>query len=154
MAKRPQRTLTITVSTPGLRGTLAAFQRLPKSASDALRDQSLELARTLAVKVAAAGRADSPQSALMAPTVVARRDRVPVIVAGGTRRVGSRRKPAYKILFGSEFGSTHLPQFRPHLGRGSYWFFETVYDSQPQIMAAWNAAADTIVSDWSKGGDE
>ena len=150
MAKGGQGALTVRVEIEGAEETLRAFRRLPKDASAALRDRSMELAQTLAVKVAGAGNTDTPQSALVAVTVRARRDRIPVIVAGGAKRVGSRRKPAFKILFGSEFGSNHLPQFRPHQGKHSYWFFDEVYRSQSEIAAAWGKAADDVVRSFSR----
>lgn len=136
--------LTINVKITGARETLAAFRRLPKDASKALRERSLELAQALAGRVASAARADSPQSALMAATVKPRRDRVPVIEAGGTSRVGSNRVPAYKVLFGSEFGARVLPQYRPHQGRGSYWMFRTVEANEATLEAGWQKAAADI----------
>lgn len=142
MAKKA---LTVNVRIEGARETIAAFNRLPKEASDALRDRSLELAEALAAKASGYARQDSKQSALMAATVKARRDRVPVVVAGGAKRVGRNRVPAYAILFGSEFGSSRLRQYRHHLGRGSYWFFATVEKEQAEISAAWNKAADEII---------
>ena len=150
MAKGPQRTLKLEIRISGARETLAAFNRLPKVANAALRERSWELAQTLADQVAVVAYADSPQSALMAPTVKARKDRLPVIEAGGAKRVGRNKRPAYKILFGSEFGS-NLPQFRAHLGKGSYWFYSTVYAAQPTIAAAWARAADDIQRDFMKG---
>lgn len=136
--------IAIGIKVTGWNETLAAFRGLPKEASAALRDESTKLATTLAGRVANAARGDSPQSALMAPTVRARRDRVPVIEAGGTSRVGSRSKPAYKILFGSEFGARTYRQFRPHVGRGSYWMFKTVLANQSAIDQAWNRVATDI----------
>jgi hypothetical protein len=133
--------LTITIKVEGARETLGAFRHLPREASEALRRETLVLAQDLAGNVAAAARADGPQTALMAPTVRALRDRVPAISAGGSSRVGSRHKPAYKIVFGSEFGATVHHQFRPHLGRGSYWLFRTVEEHQAQIALAWQRVA-------------
>jgi hypothetical protein len=144
--------LTIGVKIEGARETLAAFRRLPKDASAALRERSMELATALAGKVASAARSDSPQSALMAFTVKPRRDRVPIIEAGGTARVGSNKVPAYKVLFGSEFGAVTYPQYRPHAGKGgSYWMFKTVEANQPAMDAAWNKAADDIQREFASG---
>lgn len=148
--------LTVRLHIEGARGTLKAFRDLPKDASDELREATLKLSETMASRVTAAGRSDSPQSALVAGTVKANRDRVPSISAGGAKRVGSNRKPAYKILFGSEFGSNRLKQFRPHLGRGSYWFFREVEDNQSDIADAWRKVADDVLKKWSnaaKGAD-
>ncbi|MBF8189124.1 hypothetical protein ITP53_26010 [Nonomuraea sp. K274] len=143
--------LTIKVRITGVRETLKAFKDLPEDASTELREGTLALSQLLAKKVEAAGRSDSPQSALVAGTVRARKDRVPVIVAGGPKKVGSRRTPARKILFGSEFGATTLKQFRPHVGNGSYWFFQTVEAHQHEIDSAWNKVAGDIARKF--GGD-
>jgi len=149
--------LTVTIRIAGVREVLAGFRALPKEAGDRLRDASTRLAGALAVDVAAAGRAEGAQAELVAATVKARRDRVPVIVVGGTRRLGSRRKPAFKLLFGSEFGASQsgdyaLRQFKPHLGAGSYWIFKTVDDgpAQARIDREWNVAADAIVRAFGK----
>lgn len=139
--------LTVNINVSGLRPTLAAVARLPKHAQDELRAASLELAGELAVSAAAAGRGEGRQAALVASTVAARRDRIPVITAGGTKRLGRNRAPAYKLLFGSEFGSNFYLQFgKPHRGSASYWFFDTVDREQAQITARWFAAADAIVA--------
>ncbi|MEQ4301594.1 hypothetical protein ABNF97_09405 [Plantactinospora sp. B6F1] len=141
--------LVVTLRLDGAQAVLRSFRDLPKDANDELRAASLALAETLAPKVAAAGRAEGRQAALLAKTVRAQRDRVPVIVAGGTRRLGSNRKPAFKLLFGSEFGSNFYRQFRPHLGSGSYWIFRTVDNNQQLISDEWNKAADRIVRKWA-----
>jgi hypothetical protein len=147
--------LKLTVHIEGLRETLAKLRDLPDEASDRLRDQATELAEDLAAAAADAARADrSPQSRLLAPTVKARRDRVPVVVAGGAKRVGSRRAPAYTVLFGSEFGSNRYGQFRKrHQGTRGSWFFPTVEARQSEIDAAWNKAADEIIAEFTAGGD-
>lgn len=144
-------TLTANVHVVGAGAVLAAFRRLPADADRELRETSMELSRTLAGRVAAGARSDSRQSALMAPTVRAGRDRVPMIVAGGATRVGSRRVPAFKILFGSEHGARSLHQFRPHQGAGSYWLFSTVEANEAEIGSAWRRAAGDIVEAFGRG---
>lgn len=142
--------LVVRVRITGVRETLRACRELPDDAQRELRDRSKALAESLAVQIRAAAVSDSGQSALMAPTVRARRDRVPVIVAGGPKRVGRNRKPAHKILFGSEFGSNALRQFRPHRGASSYWFFRTVEDNSARIDREWNAAASDVLARWGR----
>ncbi|HEX7038681.1 MAG TPA: hypothetical protein VF202_01050 [Trueperaceae bacterium] len=157
MAKR--QSLTLTLHIQGARETLRAFGQLPKEANDALRARSLELAESLAVKARGAGVAEGRQARLVASTVQARRDRLPVIVAGGTKRLGRKRTPAFGLLFGSEFGMDSRSgwyaaprydnatgqQYKPHRGRDSYWFFKTADDNQAEISAAWNRAADDVL---------
>jgi hypothetical protein len=145
--------LTITLEIEGVRETLAAFRELPKQATDKLRDAAGEIADELVPAVRGAARSDrSPQSALVASTVKVRRDRVPVLVAGGAKRLGVNRAPAYKLLFGSEFGSDRLGQFhKPHQGQEGSWFFPVVEAEAARIAAGWNAAADAIIREFNGG---
>lgn len=139
------KTLTVQIRIDGLRETIKALNALPKEAGTEIREKAGELSRKLADAAAASGRREGRQAALVAGTVKAARDRVPVVVAGGTKRIGSRRKPAYKLLFGSEFGANRLRQYRQHLGSGSYWFYRTIEDEQVTIAAEWLEAADEII---------
>jgi hypothetical protein len=141
------------VSTAGVRETLRAFNALPKEAADELRAASLDLARELAASAAAAGAIEGSQAALVATTVKASRDRVPAVTAGGTKRLGSRRKPAWKLLFGSEFGSNRFRQF-PHLhqGRDGIWFFPTIEHESGRIARRWQHAADNVIRAFASRG--
>lgn len=146
--------LTMNVNIDGVRETLAKLKGLDKAASDALRDHSDKLAGFLARQVQGRARGDrSPQAKRVAGTVRVMRDRVPVLQAGGTTRVASSRAPAYKLLFGSEFGSNVLKQFRKsHRGTQGSWFFGTAEDYSSEISQAWNEAADEVVEHFSQGG--
>lgn len=145
--------LTITVSAEGVRETLAAFRGMPREASNELRSAALDLSRELAASAAAAGRAEGSQAALVAGTVKAARDRVPVVQAGGAKRLGSRRKPAWKLLFGSEFGSNRYTQFpRLHQGRDGIWFFPTIEREAPAIARRWMVAADNVIRAFATRG--
>lgn len=144
--------LTVQVRIDGLRQVLAALNQLPKDADAEIRATARELADRLAVEAARAGRLEGRQAALVATTVKAGRDRVPVITAGGPKRLGRNRAPAYKLLFGSEFGSNFYEQFgKPHLSGGSYWFFDTVEREQGEISKAWLDAADEIITRFGVG---
>lgn len=144
MAKR---TFTINVNATGVRETLAAFNALPKEASAELRVAAQDLANLLAVKARAAATAEGSQAALIAETVKPGRDRVPVVQAGGSKRVGSRRKPAYALLFGAEFGSNRYSQFpRAHQGSKGIWFFPTIEANASAIARRWREAADNILT--------
>jgi|SRR5688572_3844 len=144
MAER--RTITIRLRIFGLRETLRAFDRLPDDANKELRAASLSIAGFLATEIRLSSRLNA-QSALLGPTVRAQKDRVPVVVAGGGRRVGRNRVPAYKVLFGSEFGATVLRQYRAHNGDG-YWFFSTVTLNRAYVEREYNEAADEIIQKW------
>lgn len=141
-----KRTITVTVRITGLRPTLAKFKALPKNADKEMRAASLSIAGVLAVDIKNEARANA-QSALMVPTIRAVRDRVPVVQGGGARRVGSNRVPAFKVLFGAEFGSHSLGQFRPFNTTG-YFFFPTVDESRDWIDREFNDAADEVLAKW------
>lgn len=148
------RALTVTVQIDGLRETLAALNRLPKDASAELRQKSLDLSRLLANRAAAKAVAEGRQGPLVATTVKPKLDRVPTVTAGGASpRLGRGRARPSELLFGTEFGSHRFKQFgKPHIGRGSYWFFRTIEDEQPAVARAWMEAADEIVRRFSQGG--
>lgn len=164
MAKK---SVTLTVRIEGLRETLRAFQDLPKDASTRLREESLKLAEKMAAKARADGMTDQdPRSKLLAGTVKAVKDRVPVIQVGGDKLLGRHGAPAYSLLFGSLFGmnarsgwyaktqykTSHGHQYREHRGRDAYWFFNVIERDQATISRAWNTVADGIVRDFSEGG--
>jgi hypothetical protein len=138
--------LTVTIEIEGLREALDALGQIGKEANGKIRDKAGEIAEEEAGRVRAAGRAEGRQAAIVAGTVKVRRDRVPVVQAGGGARIGRRKKPAGKLLFGSEFGATYLRQYKPHLGREGYWFFPTITDDQPLIERQWLQAADEILA--------
>lgn len=137
--------LTVNIKIDGVRETLAAISKLPKDAQNALRDAAKDLSEDMAVAVRASAVAEGSQAALLAVTVKASRDRVPVVAAGGTKRLGRNRKPAYKMLFGSEFGANRYEQFKPHIGTDGYWFFPTIEEESPAIADRWLKAADDVV---------
>lgn len=151
MAKR---SVTNTVEYDGLTETVAAFRKLPKEAKKRIKDAAASITKKLEPKARAAAASDfSPQSSLAVSTIKAQGGSEPVIKAGGSRRVGSRRTPVYKVLFGSEFGSNRYPQFgRAHTGQSGNWFFPVVEQNSRTIADEWGNAADDIVRDFTQGG--
>lgn len=153
MAKRTSMMLRIRID--GLHETIRAFRDLPKDANRELRQRTLKLSEDLADKVEAAARRDSEQSALLAPTVRAQKDRTPSIRVGGTKRVGRNRVPAYKVLFGANFGARYLTQFRAWnggAGNEDYFIYSTVEENEPLIADAWRRVADDVLREWGRGG--
>lgn len=142
--------IVVRIRITGGRETLAKFRDLPKDASAALRDANVEISKDLAEKIATAATASSKQSALVAPGIKARRDRVPSVEVGGRRRVGRNKVPLEKILFGANFGATRLKQYRPHRGAGDddYWFFSTVEANEADIVQQWESAVDEVLRKW------
>ncbi|PZG18983.1 hypothetical protein C1I95_12455 [Micromonospora craterilacus] len=141
----------ITVRVDGVWPVLRDLQMLPADADQETREVGSRLAVALSGRVAANARADSRQSALMAPTVRPVPGREPSIVAGGSARVGRRGTPAYKILFGSEFGARTYRQFRPHLGGGSYWMWEAILAAQHEINSEAGRGVDRLVRAFDRG---
>jgi hypothetical protein len=157
-------TLTVKVRVTGVRETLAAFRRLPKDASNELRDAAGQIAQVLVAAAKSNSHID-PQSAAVGTTVKVARDRVPAVTAGGSKRVTSSGAKAWQLLFGSEFGANGRygwygaskyadspgRQFSPHQGQRGRWFFPAVEDRQAQIAAQWRQAADNIVRKFGEG---
>jgi len=129
-----------------------AFDRLPCDAREEIVEANYQIASSLVPRLRFSAATLGHQGTLLGPTVTALRDRrVPVVSAGGTAPVGRKRKPAYKLLFGFEFGSDRYRQFRRHLGGGgSYWLFKTVFENQNEMMRRWLKAADRIIDKWSR----
>jgi hypothetical protein len=158
-------TLTVTLRVSGVRQTLKAFNELPADANAELRERSLRIAEVIADRASSAARAFSAQTALVAPTVRARRDRVPTVIAGGARRVGRHGSPASAVLFAGEFGQNARSgwfaapryagstgrQWQPHLGQHSYWFIRTAEESQGYIEREWYAGVDEVLRRWASG---
>lgn len=145
--------VTMNVQAEGVDETLAAFRRLPKEASKALRERSKALAQVLAARAkTAAVSAPTPQAALVAGTVRVKSDRLPAIQAGGSSPVGRHGVPAWKVLFGSEFGSNRYSQFgHSHTGQSGLWLFPTVEREQAAQIKAWGQVADDIVRAFTTG---
>ena len=147
----------------GARETLSAFRKLGKEAAAALKDANKEISTDLANKVKAAAVSSDAQSAAVAPSIKAKRDRIPSITAGGTRQATKQRRrsrgqgktTAGDLVFGANFGATYLPQFRKHnggAGSEDYWFFSTVEDNEAAMVKEWTDAADRLLSEWGSGG--
>lgn len=144
--------LTFKVSISGLRETLAAFKDLPKNATVELKDRTQELAVKVADAAKASGSRVGGQARAVARTVKARRDRLPVVQAGGGRASG--------MVFGSEFGMNRHSgwyrksrydesigfQYHPHTGQVGLWFFPTVEREAPEIAEAWDKIAADIIT--------
>lgn len=152
--------VTMGVEVDGLKETLRAFGRYGKEANKDLRDAAQAEVRKIAPAIVAAGRRDGGPSTLVASTVKAPRDRVPVIAAGGAKKVApsrrTRRKPAAgDIFFGAEFGGRARPttqQFRPHTGTRGHWFYPTLRKKIPALLDGYQDALDRLAAKWDRGG--
>lgn len=146
----------------GLKETLRAYNRYGKDANRELRQAAGQIADQLVPALILAAGASSPQAALVTPSIKRRSDRVPVIVAGGSRRVKPSSRPGRKvtagdIFFGSEFGGGRRPQtrqFPPWVGKTGYWFWPTVRAHLPRLRREYIRTLDDLASKWAQGGDE
>jgi hypothetical protein len=146
--------LTISVKIEGGRETLKAFRDLPKEASDELRDAAGLIADDMVGWVQNAAANAGRQAALVGDTVKRVRDRVPAVVIGGSKVVGTgtgrRKAKAFQILFGANFGSRSLKQFPAWAGVGNdYFVFASIEEHASEVEERWLAAADAIGQRWA-----
>jgi hypothetical protein len=149
------------VEVTGYKETLRAFNTYGKEANRELREAAgVEADRLVAAITLAAGTA-GPQAALVATTVRRKSDRVPAVVAGGSRRIRPNTRPKRKVsagdvALGAEFGGGRRPatrQFPPYSGHRGYWFWPTVRAQLPEIGRRYIKALDTLARKWGTGGD-
>lgn len=87
-----------------------------------LRNAAGATSNALAQDLMQASAQGPPQAALVAQTIRVRRDRIPKVAIGGTKRVGHRKTKAGALLFGSERGGRNFQ--RP--SGGNYWIKPTI----------------------------
>jgi len=140
----------VNITIEGLKEIKAALKKLPPEAKEKLVDASWEISQDLAKRIRVAARAHGPQDALMASTVATGEKTEPSVTIGGSSRVGRHHKPAFKILFGAEFGATYLKQFSPRNTEG-YFIYPTVRDMEDDIVEKWTDAANQAIDDFGEG---
>lgn len=146
--------LSVTVRVKGLAETRTALAAMPENSTEALKDTAYDLSKRIAQTIKTVASARGSQATLMAGTVswgtnTGGDSIFPEVQAGGTSKVGRNRKPAYKLLFGSEFGAFYLHQFPGRNPRG-YWFFPTVDTMNGQIAEEWSQAADRVIEQFGE----
>ncbi len=126
-------------------GLRKALRQLPKHLTAELRDASQDIAREVADE--ARGKAEGLGGAarIVAPTIRAGRDRVPVIKMGSAKRIrsGTDSQKIGNLIFGAEFGGGARPmtmQFSPHKGTDGYFLWETIRDNKQDIHDRHSAA--------------
>lgn len=144
MAKR---VLTVTIRITGIKEVIRATNKWPDDAKAEIKAASISIAGAVAVEIKGAARGFNAQSALLAPSVRVFKGTTPMIQAGGSGRVGRNRVPAYKVLFGSEFGSVSLKQYKAFNANG-YWFFVTVKANTSFIEREYLEAVDEVNRKW------
>lgn len=145
------------VSVTGIPNLRAALARLPKEATNELRDAAQEASEDIASQAASKARGVSTMyRTYVAPTIVARRDKVPVVKAGGRRRIrkGNERQRVGELLFGAEYGGRGRPttrQFLPHLGTTGYAIWPTIRQEMPNVVEAYAVAIENATIQVARG---
>ena len=149
--------LKLPVRIEGADEVIRALTKLPTDARRELSNEAFDISKSLTDRIKIAGRAQGGQARRAAGTVrEVRAGAWPAVQASNTGR-------ARGLLFASEFGMTRRSgwyargryfasegrQYRPHLGRGSYWFFRTAEAMAGWIEREWHKAADATVRRWS-----
>ena len=132
---------------------LRAFNTYGKEANKELRNASRKIAQDTVTQSTALGESIGRQAGLVATTLRTRSDRVPSLVVGGSKRVGSRGKPAGAFLFGAEFGGGRSPrtrQFLPHRGTTGYFLFPTLRARGHKDTMLYLKALDDLGDKWAK----
>ena len=153
-----------------LRGLLNALNKMDDDSKKVLKDDVASISAWTAGAIRMSGYVGSPmpaQTAIVAQTVRANKDRIPNVTIGGSRGRASGGANAGILLFGNEFGSDRntygsagnfpnggykFPARTPRVGRGNrgYWIFPTLTAMQPEITRRWKAAVGEVFGEWKK----
>jgi hypothetical protein len=153
-----------------LRGLLKALNKMDDDSKKALKDDVASISAWTAGAIKTAGYVGSPmpaQTAIVAQTVRANKDRIPNVTIGGSRGRASGGANAGVLLFGNEFGSDRntfgsagnfpnggykFPARTPREGRGNkgYWIFPTLKALQPEITRRWKNAVGEVYENWTR----
>ena len=103
---------------PLLKALSSVDAELRRNSNRRLRQAAATCARDLVGELRSSAAASAtPQAVLVARTARVKSDRVPLVQIGGTRKVGRRKTPAGRLVWGSEHGG---PTFGAAAG-GTYW---------------------------------
>ena len=146
------KSLKMNIPVEGAEHIKSAFNELPGTAQETLRRQGTVLASGMAKEIADEARADSKQSALIAPSIRAAVNQdFPAIMVGGSGQVAGHPDVQYSdIVFGAEFGGQKqvlTQQFRKHRGKQGYFLFPTMRENAQEIIDAYADALDRVLED-------
>jgi hypothetical protein len=138
---------------PGLRKALA---RIPKELGPEVRDASVRVADRVSGIAASRARSLPGVAKHVAPSIRAKRDRVPVIQMGGSARLPSGGRVG-DVIWGAEFGGGRRKttrQFAPWRGSGDgsgYFLYPTVRDNYDEAMEEYGRAVVAAVDKAARG---
>lgn len=75
---------------------------------------------------------------------------IPLVWAGGNARIGRKRKPAYKLVYGAEFGARILRQYRAWVGARGYFLFPSIEATELERTRRYSAALTAVARSWSR----
>lgn len=133
------------VEVTGLRETRKKFRGLPPDAKQELKARSNRIAQVVGDEASRRFQALGHQGPLVASTLRTRLGDTPTITVGGSARLGKNRKPAFKLLYGTEFGSNTYKQFHAaHTGQIGRALYPTIRSHTVWMIEQWRDAADTV----------
>lgn len=160
----------ITVDPYAMKDLLRTLSKLDKETQNEVRDAALPLSQRLAGQLKQfADSAPSPQTKLVAESIVAKRDRLIRVDVGGTKKVGrkyggeSRGKgkkvkqssaPAGALLWGTEYGSgrgtdsagrSYTDRFKAPRNKGGYWIAPAVDYYAPIVAKEYEEIVTKII---------
>lgn len=151
-----------------LRGLIYAINKMDKATSNELRNEVASISKWSAQGIiqSSYGAPMPAQTAIVASSVRAVRDRIPNVQVGGTRgRKTSNGTPAGVLVKGNEFGAyptskagrfpnggRRFPFRSPRKGAGNagYWIYPELERQQPEITRRWKQAVDKVLDNWGK----
>lgn len=166
-AKQSARTMNVTlkVDDKELLALLKAMNAMDKESKYELKREVYKISEMTATALRFG--AVSKRQKIIANTVRARWDRMPMVSIGGTKKMSQRARygdgggTVGDALFGVEFGA-HKPFLRnggrafprrsvPFGSKGGtrgYWIFPTLRKMQPEIRRRWYQAVDDVIEVW------
>ena len=135
------------VQVEGLRETRKKFRELPDDGRKELKARSSRIAQVVGDEASRRFMALGHQGPLVASTLRTRLGDTPTIAVGGSARLGQNRKPAFKLLYGTEFGSDKYKQFHAaHTGQAGRALYPTIRTRTEWMIEQWRDAADTVAA--------
>jgi hypothetical protein len=144
----------LNINIRGARQVERALRDLPDDAQRELDQAKREVAEGLAVRVRAAGHADTLQSSRAADTVRADTSGArPSVRAGPEVRLfgsefGIRERSRFGWYAAGRYVNSPGRQYRRHRGNASYWFFDAQERAQPWVDTQWREAESAIIASW------
>lgn len=142
-------------------GLNRALRSLPKEVSAHLRDEAQAIAGDIAKEASRRASRVGGVARYVGPSIKAKRDRVPVVQMGGTKRLPTAgtgwersRKGSGQtvgdVMYGSEFGGGYRPatrQFMPNTGTEGYYFYPAVRDLGDKALERYSRALAKALDD-------